>query len=170
MGIQQQPTPNKAAILKAAVEEQRHFYHCISNTFDQLRIKALTLIAGEVAIITFLFVGGEEGSKISLTRIDVIILFAVAVGCLLVAFGLLLWTISTVIWKQAHGYMSSEEILKKYKSEQDFLHYLNNDYANINMHNANVIAPKLKRFNWIVYLLSAGAVLILLIKYGGVQI
>lgn len=162
------PEPDQQTlILRAAVEEQRHFYNCISNTFDQLRVKALALIAGEVAIVTFLFVGGDTSVINNLNRVDIVILFGAAVTCLLLAFGLLLWTISTVVWKQAHGFVRSTKLLKTYATEREFLQYLNNDYATINKHNATVITPKLKRFNWIVYLLSAGAILVLLIKYGG---
>jgi len=48
-------TVDEKSILNMSMRELRHVYDHICNIFDQLRVKALTLIAGEVAIVSFIF-------------------------------------------------------------------------------------------------------------------
>ena len=52
---------NDTELLVLAVDELRRLHDSITQSFDNLRGKALALLAGEVAIVTFLF--SADGSK-----------------------------------------------------------------------------------------------------------
>jgi hypothetical protein len=49
------PTSEKIAVLRAALRDIRRMYDHISNTYDQLRLKSIGLIAGEIALVAFIF-------------------------------------------------------------------------------------------------------------------
>lgn len=160
---------DKIGILKISIRELENNYNRISNIYDQLRIKALALIAGEVAIVTFLFTHWDfrkvlEGS-------DRIIFFFTGVVLLSLAFGILLWVISTVEWKIPHDTRRADTLLndKNYDSELAFLKYLNDDYAKVNEFCNSLVSRKCKRFNWTVFLLAIGVIIVMVIKFGGPQ-
>ncbi len=154
---------DRIEILKIAIREMRSTFNHVSNIYDQLRIKALGVLAGEVALISFMFSGngvsipGETYGKI---------FFFTGVVFLGAAFGLLLWTLSPLAWKIPYDQFSSEN-LKKYKTEEEFLEYLNDDHVAATRHCTKYVSLRAKRFSWTLYLLSAGAIILMVIKFGG---
>jgi len=162
-------TQDEQKILKLSIRELRHIYNHISNIFDQLRLKALALIAGELVLIGFIF-GADGSSKFkSLHYADEKVFFGIGIAALVVAFGLFLSAISTVKWRVPHDLESASKLLKKTHSDADeYLEYLHDYFVDANNHNQHIISPKLRRFNWTVYLLSAGVTILLVIKYGGI--
>ncbi len=153
-------------VLLGSIDELRRVYDHITNIYDQLRVKALALIAGEVAIVTFIFVG--DPSRYVPEGVDRLIFFYAGIIALLAAFGLLLWVISSVEWSIPHGIESSKTQLSKHKSYLSFLKYLHDDYTQVVSHCNKIVSNKCKKFNWVVYLLSAGVIILLVVtKFGG---
>jgi hypothetical protein len=154
---------DRIQILKIAIGEMRSTFNHVSNIYDQLRIKALGVLAGEVALITFMFSGdGVAIPDVAYGRI----FFFTGVFFLGAAFGLLLWTLSPLEWKMPYDEFSSEA-LKKYKTEEEFLEYLNDDHIVATQHCLKYVSLKARRFTWTLYLLSAGAIILMVIKFGG---
>jgi len=160
---------NKHEILKTSIEEQRRLYDTTSNIYDQLRIKALALIAGEVAIATFLFTDWDV-RKILIGSDRIFFFFTGVVLCGL-AFGFLLWIISTVPWKMAHNFDTAQAWFsdKNHNSHTSFLEHLHDDYCNVNKYCANIVTKKCEKSNWAVFMLSAGIIILMVIKFGGPQ-
>lgn len=160
---------DKKQMLKHSLREHRNNFDHINNIYDQLRIKALALIAGEVAIVTFLFSGWDF--KKAVFDNDRTLVFATGILFLSLAFGIFLWIISTVQWSFPHNLKSAKEILtdKNISTEDEFLEYIHDDFVIVNGRNNSIVTSKCKKFNWSVYLLSAGVIIIMVIKFGGPQ-
>lgn len=155
----------KVKILKVSLDELRRFFDHVSNIYDQLRVKALALIAGEVATATFIFsadntrhIPAESGMKIFYFS-GIVILGA--------AFGILLWIVASFTWKIPHDLDDSNKLYKKYNSELEFLEYLHDDFIGAIQHCLPAVDKKARKFNWAIYLLAAGIIMLLVIKYGG---
>lgn len=160
---------DKIAILESSITEQQRLYDIISNIYDQLRIKALALIAGEVAIVSFLFTNWDFDK--ALIGSDRTFFFFVGVIFLGLSLGALLWIISTVDWKMAHGLNKAKELFdnSNHNTKASFLEYLHDDYTNVNRYCSGLVGNKCRKFNWTVYLLAVGVIIIMVIKFGGPQ-
>ncbi|HMH70617.1 MAG TPA: hypothetical protein VK502_04405 [Candidatus Saccharimonadales bacterium] len=155
----------KAKIVNINLTEMRRTFDHISNIYDQMRLKALGFIAGEIAIVTFLFSASVKFPDVLYGQI----IFLTAVIMLCVAFGLLMWTISTVGWRIPCDFEGHKKTIRKYPSELALLECIHDDYIGA-INDANtVVTKRARRFNWTIYLLSAGVIIILLVKYGGPQ-
>lgn len=141
----------------------RCFFNHVSNIYDQLRLKALAVLAGEVAIVTFMFT--DKGIAIP-DAIDSRIFFFAGVLLLCLAFASLLWTIAPLEWKIPYDQYSSEN-LKKFKTQEEFLEYLNDDYCIATRHCLPLVSHKARRFTWTIYMLATGVIILMVIKYGG---
>ena len=161
---------SKDDILLASLETHKRTYDQASNIYDQLRIKSMALLAGEVAFVTFLFSGWDFWEKVS--GGDRYFLFFTGVALLLAAFALLLWIVSTVTWLFPHDMRSAQELQKdkNYRNTTDFLEYLHDDYIKAVQHNRSIVGPKCKKFNWAIFMIAAGVIIIMVIKFGGPQI
>lgn len=155
----------KVKILTISLDELRKFYAHFSNTYDQLRIKALTMMAAEVAIVSFLF--SDQNAAAIPTDADRRFFYFAGIIFLGVAFAFMLWTISSLKWMIPHDLYPSEAIYKKYKTEIKFLEYIHDDYIEC----INLCLPSVdkraKRFNWTIYLLASGVIILMVLKLGG---
>jgi len=143
----------------------------ISNAHDQLRNKALAMIAGEIAIVTFLFSGGSDSSiKIPDEASGIIFLF-IGVFSLILSFGLLLSSVKSGIWHVPGDMEEIEQIDNgidhRYGTLEKFLKFLRKDYLSGNRACMSIIAAKSKRVNWGLYLLLSGVIILIVLKYGG---
>ena len=155
----------KVKILKDSLHELRRFYDHVSNIYDQLRIKALAMITGEVAITAFIF--SDSNARRIPAQADLRIFYFSGIILLGIAFGLLLWVIASFGWKIPHDLDDSGKLYKKYENEKAFLEYLHDDFIGAINHCLPAVDKKSKRFNWIIYLLAVGVIMLLVIKYGG---
>jgi hypothetical protein len=156
--------PDEMAILRLTIEELRRTFDHISNIYDQLRTKALTLIGGEVAIVVFLF----SDNKLLMPHEPYgLVFFWTAIVFLMLAFGLLLWTISPVAWQIPVEIADVTNIPARWQNEKSFLEYVRNEYVRCINHCNKYVVNRGRRFNWTIYLLSAGAIIVLLLKFGG---
>ncbi len=139
-------------------------YEQISNTYDQLRVKAVALIAGEVALVAFIF----TTSKLTIpVEYYGRIFFFTGIVSLITSFGFLFWTISALDWKMPTDLFDSDEIIRKYPTEKEFLKYVHHEYVISISHCLPRVDKRAKRFNWTLYLLAASAIVLLVIKFGG---
>lgn len=157
--------------LTVVIEELRRMYDCVGSDFESLRTKALALLAGEVAIVTFLFSTdtiGNKGFSVPLTPAYGAILFAFGCILLLTAFVLFLTVVATVRW--THPPTEKDIIDLKDRFDNDpvrFLRYLKNDYIGAINHCVGKINGRARRFMIAVYAFSIGVFMLILIKYGG---
>lgn len=154
---------DEVAMLNVNIVEMRRTFDHISNIYDQLRVKALAFIAGEVAIVTFLFASSVPFPDVLYGQI----LFVAAVVALMAAFGLLLWTVAAVPWKVPCDFEKHTVTKEKYKTELGLTRYVHDDFVRVLEYCVPLVSKKAKRFNTTIYLLSAGVIIVLLIKYGG---
>jgi hypothetical protein len=159
---------DKTLRLRFAIDELRRTYDHISNIYDQLRVKALAVIAGEVAITTFIFSGELSPYPKELYGK---IFFFVAIGFLGVSFALLLWMISPLTWKIPVEMEEVEGDLDDRHSDlQHLLEYTKKDYIAKITYCNELVSKRARRFIWTIYSLSGGAIILLVLKYGGTQI
>jgi hypothetical protein len=153
-------------ILRTSIFELRKSYEHISNIYDQFRLKALALIAGEVAIVSFIF--GDPNSKIPESADRRVFYFA-AIVFLGLAFGLFLWIISTVNWKLPHDTTKADEMLKDKNRNTylAFLKYIQDDYCKVNDYCNTLVSSKCRKSNWAIYLLSTGVIILIVLRFCG---
>lgn len=84
----------KEKILQTSVEELRRKYDELSANIDQLRVKVLAFIAGELALVAFLFATGIVVPHI----IYGIFFFMVGVLCIAASFVTLTLILRTALW------------------------------------------------------------------------
>lgn len=155
----------KVKIVQASLTELRRFYDHVSNIYDQLRVKALALIAGELGIVTFIF--AKENTRHIPHDMDVKIFYFTGIFFLSIAFGVLLWTIASFPWQIPHDLQDSAKLYATFESEKEFLGYIHDDYVGAIKACLPRVDTKARKFNWAIYLLAAGVIILLLIKYGG---
>ncbi|HVW97051.1 MAG TPA: hypothetical protein VHA56_13860 [Mucilaginibacter sp.] len=162
----------KIEILLIAIKELRRVHSHISNAYDQLRIKALAMIAGEVAIVSFIFAsdGANDHFQIPHSPAGRIFL-SIGVAFVSLAFGLLVTSITSGLWPVPGDMDEIEQIDNgidnRYDSIEKFLKFLRKDYLEANRLCMKIVATKAKRVNWGLYLLLAGVIILMVIKLGG---
>lgn len=159
--------PEKVKILHLSIDESRRTYDHIANTYDQLRAKALAIIAGEIAIVAFIFTG--DSLKIPHVYYGLIFFF-VAIVFMLAAFGGLLWTLAALQWRIPSDLAQTSKLLTSYDTELEFLEYLNDDYSAVAQYCAQCVDKKSKMFDKALYFLEAGAIILLVLKFGGANL
>ena len=83
--------------LKLALDDLKRLFDHLSKNYDSIKNRVLALIAGEVAIATFVF-SAPTISASKLTIAEKIFYFS-SIGILGLSFLLLVWIISTASWK-----------------------------------------------------------------------
>lgn len=160
---------SKLSISSESLNELRRFYDHVSNIYDQLRVKTLGLMAGEVAIVSFIF---ANGTNLSIPfDADRRFFFWAAIVMLACAFGIFIQIISTMDWIIPHDLEKSDEIYvnKNHNSELSFIEYLHDDYIEAIKECRPSIEKKNKLFNKAIYLLAAGVIILMVIKFGAPQ-
>jgi hypothetical protein len=160
---------NQNELLKLGVDELRRLYDGISHSLDNLRAKALALLVAEIAIVTFLFTSGENGTFTSIKIVYGIIFLCIGIACLASCFFMFLWVISPVKdWEHPPETRDLKDIFKNFDNDPNkLLETLKDDYIRIIPGCIKVIGSKSKKFTTGVYLLSVGVFIVLMIKYGG---
>lgn len=156
----------KLEIIRVSLTELRRFYDHVSNIYDQLRVKTLGLMAGEVAIVSFIF---ANGTNLTIPEdADRQFFFWTALVFLAGAFAIFIKIISTMEWIIPHDLETSKEIYanQNHNSELAFIEYLHDDYIS----SINTCKPKIEDknriFNKAIYLLAAGVIILMVIKVG----
>jgi hypothetical protein len=162
---------NDKELLEITLLELRRLHGAITQSFDNLRGKALALLAGEVAIVTFLF-SASDGKQKAFFHDQVptygIVFYGLGIALLGVAFLIFLYVISTVSWHQPPEEKDVANITDRFNHDPlKFLEYLKDEYIESINHCGKITSTKAIRFMWGVYSLSLGIFIILMLKYGG---
>ena len=152
------------------MDELRRVHDHISNSYDQLRIKALGMIAGEVAVVTFIL-AADDHSKIHVSNSAEKVFLAAGIVALLAAATLLITSITSGDWFIPGDMDEIEQINNgvdnRYDTTEKFLLFLRSDYLSGNRDCIKIVSRKAKKVNWGLYLLLAGTIILLVLKYGG---
>jgi hypothetical protein len=165
MATKMEEKTDKLNKYKVAISELQRIYDHVSNSFDQLRVKTLALIAGEVAIVSFIFSGDQT---LVPTQTYGKILLGLGLSFMAVAFTMFLWTISSMPWLIPVTLQEVEDIDERYEDTQAFLKFVKKDYIECINHCMKKVEPRAKRFDTAIYLLMLGVIIVLVIKFGGI--
>lgn len=158
----------KSDMLREQVNELRRLYDYISSSMDKLRSKTLALLAGEVAVVSFLFTSNrtDPGREILVSLSDAVFL-GTGVVLLILAFVIFLWLLQPVEWEHPPETSEMIESEKHYNgSEEKFLERLVAHYLRVIPSCNTKLGIKSKRFVLAVYFLALGIFLVAVLKYG----
>ena len=161
----------KRIISKLALKELHRLYDHLCRNYDQLRLKTLALLAGEVAIITFIFSSTvySGGKMIPLLPAENYgkVFYWGGVIIIGLAFILFLSVISKVTWQIPLDLPEVERLHKIHSTEESFLEYIVNDYVGCIKYVLAKNEERQSRFNWGVYALVIGVIILMVIKFRG---
>ncbi len=160
----------KEKILNIALGELRRVHEHVSNSYDQLRIKALGMIAGEVAIVTFIL-AANDNSKIKINTVADGIFLGLGIAALLSAAALLISSITSGDWYIPGDMDEIEQIDNgvdnRYDNVEKLLLFLRKDYLEGTRQCIKIVTRRARRVNWGLYMLLSGSIILLVLKYGG---
>lgn len=162
---------NDKELLEITIKELHRLYDHVSNSFDHLRTKALALMGGEVAILTFLFSANGNSSKTFFHKsapIYGVVFYGIGIALLVGAFSAFLYVISTVSWQHPPDEKDVANVTDRFNHDViRFLNHLISEYIESINHCIKVINLKSGRFMWGVYALSLGIFIMVMLKFGG---
>jgi hypothetical protein len=148
---------------QVAVEELRRRYDELCSNFDQIRLRVLAFITGELALASFLFSKGMALPSI----IYGFIFFATGVICIMASFTILLTLLRTVSWRSPISRQYIRDIdYKEFPDKTSFLLYVKEAYIRVLDGNSPTISRANKRFDISLVLLVVGVIILMVIKYG----
>jgi len=149
--------------------ELRRLYDYIVKSFEHVRNKALALLVGEVAIVTFLFSGNGFSGVLKHAQPPYgIIVYALGIALLVYAFAMFLAVIATIVWRfPTEEYDMKNPTAKFNDSPLEFQKYLHAEYMSKIPSCIGQVAQRSGRFMQGTYTLSVGIALIILVRYGG---
>lgn len=147
----------KEKVAQTAVDELRRKYSELTSSFDQLRNKILAFIAGEIALIAFLFASGV----VIPNAIYGIIFYGAGVGLITASFIIL-----SISLRGADWHSPGPSSLLPDKTNLQALTNACNDYSSALETNAPIYARRSKMFDTALMLLLIGVTILIAIKYG----
>ena len=90
------PESDKESTVQLVIDDLRRLFDEVSSTYGSLKSRALGMLAGEVALVTFIFSG--DGIKLLRLSDSERVFFGFGALALIISFGLLLWIVSTRQW------------------------------------------------------------------------
>lgn len=155
--------------LESGVNELKIIHSSISSSYDAIKAKALALLAGEVAIVTFLFADSvsHKGSEPSQVVISIAIFYLIGIIMLSAAFLLFLYVVSPIQWVQPPESKVVDNMKEWFGGDKTkFLEYLKQEYY-IAIQTCNgKLRNKARGFVFAIYLLTTGILILVLLKYG----
>lgn len=169
MAVENHEGKDEELLLIETVGELRRLYDYVVASFDAVRNKALALLVGEVAIVTFLF-SRNPGEGLIKNGAPLYGYVALALGIALLVFAAFRYftVIATIQWVFPTEDYDMKNPTEKFKhSRLLFLRYLHAEY----MSKAPKCIAKVKqRSDWFMHAtiaLAIGILLIILVRYGG---
>lgn len=152
----------KLEILETSIEELRSRYNevCLSN--DQIRVKVLAFITGELALVTFLFATGINVPSV----IYGIIFFIVGIICCITSFVYLTLTLRGKKWKMPVDRDTLVDGHNKFKTRVQYLENVRDSYVSCIEEAIPVVSERSRIFDKSLMLILVGVIILLVIKYG----
>lgn len=157
------PEDDKEETIQIVIDDLRRLFDHISNNYGSLKNRVLGLIAGEVAITSFLFSG--KGFNVTKFTPAEKIFFSIGVLLLAVAFGQLLWIISTADWQIPLDLKESRKLYKKFSSKLEYLEDIKEDYESCIEFCLGKMSTRAKVYNRTLFILSTGIIIMLVMKF-----
>jgi|SRR5665213_1639469 len=150
-------------IEQVAVDELRRKYDELCHNNDQLRLKAVAFITGELALATFLF---NKGIPLPIIIYGVVF-FIFGIGCVTASFIMLLTLLKSASWHLPVNRNYIREIDgAEYPDKASFLEYIKDCYITVLDKNTPKVSKANRRFDISLLLLVVGVIMLLIIKYG----
>lgn len=150
------------------IDELRRLHDAIGVSFEGVRSKSLALLAGEVAMVTFLFSSEASHALAKPFIVYAMVFYGVGVLLLVIAFILLLSIITPVQWHHPPETTDLEDMDDRFNgSPENFNVYLKNEYIKSIRKCAPKLEVKSRRFIWATFLLAIGIFVVALLKFGG---
>ena len=150
--------------LRLKLDELRRTDDQTNNDFDQLRMKSLAMIAGVLALATFIF--SSDSLRIPHEYYGCIFFF-LGVGLFVGSLGMLLWTVGAAEWKTPGNAESPQRLRTDNANYVRYLERVIDDYNQAVTDNIALVTKRSKRFNWALYLLALSSMMLLTMKFGG---
>lgn len=148
--------------LTLSLEEARKKYDRLNSDYHNLRGRLFTLLAAELAVVTYLF--ASDGNILP-RQLYGIIFFAVGVSMLAVAAVILFVAVSSVVWAVP---LNIPELKNKYNLSHDkYLEHMRDDYLESYAFCLEKHQSRTKMFDWSIRLFLIGVTILLILKFGG---
>jgi hypothetical protein len=157
------PEGDKEPTTLIVLDDLRRLFDHISANYANLKNRALGLLAGEVAITSFIFSGDKFNLKYFTSAEK--ILFLAGIILLAVAFGFLLWIVATAGWQIPLGLNESKKLYKRFHSKLEYLEDIKEDYEECIGYCLSKMESRSKAFNRTLYVLASAIIIMLVIKF-----
>lgn len=149
--------------------ELRRLYDYVAHSFEHVRNKALALLVGEVAVVTFLFSGGGFNGILANSQPAYgTVIYGLGIALLIYAFVMYFSVVSTIQWPFPTEEPDMKNPSAKFKNNPlEFQKYLHAEYMS---KVPQCIVKVRQRSLWFMrgtYALAVGVFLIILVRYGG---
>jgi hypothetical protein len=161
--------PDEKAILQLTIEELRRTYDWLDSAYVRLKTKTLTFLGAGLAVLTFLYNGGNTFIPHETYGIIFyfggLILLLSALALLLIALLPRHWEFSVEIPDiEAISFPSKKDFLE---NEQAYLEYIKNRYVTAYKMNISTYEANQKLLNLSFYPLVLGAIILTVLRMFG---
>lgn len=151
---------DKSVVLKVSIKELRHLYGHVNRNWLNLKTRTLGLIAGEVAMVSFVF------SRFSVpTATYGRVFLGAGIALVSLTFIALLWVLATSSWKIPFDIATSKSIYRRFNNEQEFMEHLKEDYEDCISHCLPRFASRARVYNFSLIGFSIGLIILLVLKF-----
>lgn len=157
------PDDDKEETLQIVLSDLRRLFDHISTNYNALKSRVLGLIAGLVAVVSFIFSG--EGLHPSEFSDAEKIFFGVGSILLAGSFVLLLWVVATAYWEIPADIKITKKLYSRFSSKLEWLEDIKEDYENCVAYSVRKLNTRAKITNLVLVLLSIGIIILLVLKF-----
>lgn len=160
MAIAEAPESVQIETLTIALAEQRRVYDWISNNYEQVRVKILSLLGGGLAALTFLYANGELFIP---AQVYGKILYFAALGMIIISLSCLVLALRPLPWEFP---IADKDLLKIHKvpSKYEYLQYMKERHMECYTINIGAYNYKQRLFNISLYPLIFGVIILVVMK------
>lgn len=161
---------NEKELLQICVNELNELYESIEQSMEHVRTKGLALLAGEIALATFLFApkGTNQGFFTNNVPVYGFVIFGLGIFLLFLSAGIFLYVLSKVRWVRPPDEKDIANLNKRFNSSPyEFLEYMKDGYTSAINHCGEKVTKRANALMVGIYSFSFGIALVILVKYCG---
>jgi hypothetical protein len=159
---------DRGKTLGLSLEELRRHYDAITTGFDSLRSKALGVLVGELAVVTFLFSAQAPANQFSINTVATAIFLGIGVFLLAMGFILSLWVSSPTSWTHPPETKIVNNNGKWFQDDPDKLtEYLHDEYIEAIKWCGAKASKRADMLTWAIYGMAIGILILAVLKFGG---
>ena len=153
---------DQIANLKTTIDELRRVYDWLCNAYGEVKVKILTFIGGDLAVLTFLY---SDGNTFIPKQTYGQVFYFIGLGLTILGLGYLFSAIRPKYWEFPTEHKDLEKM--DFDSELEYLDYVKERYLYCYNIDIKVYEDKQKLLNTSFYLLIFGAIILTIIKVLG---